>query len=128
MRRFAVGLCATLVLLSGCSGVAQQDASAVAVAFVHADAARECELLAPSTVKAVESGSGTSCAVALPQLNLPRTAEVRRVEVAVESAQVQFDDQVLFLARFPGGWRVTAAGCVRDDPDPALPYKCEVRP
>jgi hypothetical protein len=34
----------------------------------------------------------------------------------------------VFLARFPDGWRVTAAGCVRDDPDPAVPYECEVEP
>ncbi len=36
--------------------------------------------------------------------------------------------QVVFLARFPQGWLVTAAGCHRTDPDPAEPYECEVEP
>jgi hypothetical protein len=49
------------------------------------------------------------------------------VEVAGESAQVRLDGQVIFLAHFPDGWRVTAAGCVREDPDPAVPYECEVQ-
>ncbi len=85
-------------------------------------------MLAPDTLEAVESRSGTDCVTALPRLNLSRSTGVRRVEVAGESAQVQLDDQVVFLARFPDGWRVTAAGCVRDDPDPAIPYDCEVEP
>jgi hypothetical protein len=128
VRAIAVAGCMSLVLVSGCSEVAQQGASAAAVAFVKAEPAQACGLLAPDTADAVESDSGTDCETGLSQLDLPKSAEVRRVEVAVESAQVQFDDQVVFLARFPDGWRVTAAGCVRDDPDPAVPYKCEVKP
>lgn len=128
MRGMTVGCCALLMLLSGCSDAAQQDASGAAVAFVRAGPAQACELLAPNTADAVGSDADTDCATRMSQLDLPRSADVRRVEVAGESAQIQFADQVVFLARFPDGWRVTAAGCVRHDTDPAVPYECEVEP
>jgi hypothetical protein len=116
-----------LILLAGCSSdVAAQGATDAAVAFVRAEPARACGLLAPDTAKRVVKEGG--CAEALAKLKAGTASEVQRVEVAGESAQVRLDGQVVFLARFPDGWRVTAAGCVRDDPDPAVPYECEVEP
>jgi hypothetical protein len=39
-------------------------------------------------------------------------------------AQVRLDDDTVFLAAFPGGWRVVAAGCrPRGE---AEPYDCAV--
>ncbi len=126
MRRPVVGIVA-LLLLAGCSSdVAARDASAAAVAFVRAEPAGACELLAPDTRERVAEKA--DCAQALAKLGLPSASVVRQVEVAGESAQVRLDDQVVFLAHFPDGWRVTAAGCVRDDPDPSVPYTCEVEP
>jgi hypothetical protein len=97
------------------------------VAFAQAEPSRACQLLAPDTAKAVARQSGRSCADALAGSHLPPGSAVRHVEVAGESAQVRLDGQVIFLAHFPDGWRVTAAGCVREDPDPAVPYECEVQ-
>jgi uncharacterized protein YceK len=117
-----------LVLLAGCSDVAAQDATAAARAFVQAAPPEACGLLAPQTARSIAKSAGNECAPALAALDLPTATAVRQVEIAGESAQVQLEDQVVFLAHFPDGWRVTAAGCVRDDPDPAVPYECEVEP
>lgn len=120
---------AALVLLAGCSSdVAAQGAAEAAVAFVRAEPSQACQLLAPDTAEATAEQADGDCAKALADVNVPAASPVRGVEVAGESAQVRLDGQVVFLARFPDGWRVTAAGCVRDDPDPAVPYECEVGP
>lgn len=120
---------AALMLLAGCgSDVAAQGAAEAARAFVRAEPSRACQLLAPGTAEATAKQADGDCGRALAKLDLPEASEVRQVDVAGESAQVRLDGQVVFLARFPDGWRVTAAGCVRDDPDPAVPYECEVGP
>ena len=108
---------------SGCSAAAEQEVRA-AVAALAADPAAACSRLAPDTAEAVAE-SGTDCAAVLARFT---GAAAPQVEVAGESAIARFSDQVVFLARFPQGWLVTAAGCVRDDPDPAVPYDCEVEP
>lgn len=119
----AAGLLA--LLLTGCSGAAEQEAGAAAVAFA-ADPATACDRLAPETAKALAQ-EGTDCGEAMAGFSGGDTA-VLQVEVAGESAFVRLPDQVVFLARFPLGWLVTAAGCVREDADPAAPYDCEVHP
>lgn len=124
----AVVVVAAALALGGCTNVGGQAVEEAAVSFVRAAPTEACALLAPDTLARVEEQAGAPCPDALPGLGLPTGTAVRTVELAVQSAQVQFDDQVLFLARFPDGWRVTAAGCVRDDPDPAVPYECEVEP
>lgn len=128
MRAMAIGIGVGLVLVSGCAEIAQPDASDAAVRFVRAEPAQACELLAPITAEALAKQAGTDCAQALAAADLPGESPIRQAEVAGEGAQVQFSDQVVFLAHFPEGWKVTAAGCVRDDPDPAVPYECEVKP
>jgi hypothetical protein len=126
----AVGF-ATLLALAGCAQVDAPDAAATAVAFASAEPDRACALLAPDTAETLSAHAG-GCPAALADLALPHpgTAAGVAVEVAGESAQVQLPGQVLFLARFPRGWLVTAAGCLRPDPDPdpAVPYECEVEP
>lgn len=117
----ACGLAA--LATSGCSGVAEQEVAA-AVAAIASDPTAACERLAPDTAEAVEE-SGTDCAAALADFT---GGGQPRVEVAGESAIARFADQTIVLARFPQGWLVTAAGCVRTDPDPAVPYDCEVEP
>ncbi len=112
--------------LTGCTGVVDQEAGSAAVAFAEAEPAKACELLAPDTLEKLEQNSGKKCEEALAELALPDGTDLQGVSVAGESAQVRLADQVMFLARFPEGWLVTAAGCERDDPDPAVPYRCEV--
>ena len=116
---------AVLAALGGCSQVAEQEAAAAATAFA-ADPSAGCGRLAPDTAKTLaEAGD---CPGSLPSGLFGQDDTVLEVEVAGESAIVRFPRQVIFLARFPQGWLVTAAGCVRDDPDPAAPYECEVHP
>ena len=118
---------AAMLLASGCSAeVSQEEAAAVALAFIRAEPAQACRLLAPETRKSLEAESRQDCALALPELKLGSDQSVQSIEVAGESSQVRFGDQALFLARFPDGWLVTAAGCRRSEPDPAVPYDCEV--
>ncbi len=124
--RGAVVIAVCALALTGCSGVADQEAGAAAAAFAGAPPAQACDLLAPDTVDKLEQTSGKGCQEALTALGLPTGTQVEGVTVAGESAQVRLAGQVVFLARFPQGWLVTAAGCERDDPDPAVPYQCEV--
>lgn len=117
------------LLLAGCSSdVAAQSAAEAAQAFLRAGPGQACARLAPDTAEAVAKQADGDCGQALADLDLPDASEVQRVEVAGESAQVRLDGQVVFLARFADGWKVTAAGCVREDPDPAVPYECQVKP
>lgn len=117
------------LLLVGCSAaVPMGEAAAVAQRFASASPADACGLLAPETLTKLEQRSGKSCADAIVGFDLAGGEAVQRVEVAGESAQVRLAGQVVFLARFPQGWLVTAAGCQKPDPDPAEPYECEVEP
>ena len=114
-----------MLLLAGCSGASgPAEASAAAAAFVAASPAQACLLLAPRTAAALERDGG--CAQRLAELDLPASSQVLSVEVAGRSAQVRFAGPTMFLARFAEGWRITAAGCRRSDPDPEIPYDCEV--
>lgn len=124
--RGAVVIAVCALALTGCSGVADQEAGSAAAAFAGAEPAKACELLAPDTLDKLEQSSGKKCEEALAALKLPTGTGVEGVTVAGESAQVKLADQVVFLARFPQGWLVTAAGCEHDDPDSAVPYQCEV--
>lgn len=115
-------------LLTGCSAdVAAEQATAAALQFVAAEPVQACSLLAPQTLRTFERDRGP-CPSAMAGLELPRGGQVQAAEVAVQSAQVRLSDQVIFLARFGEHWLVTAAGCRQTDPDPAVPYECEVAP
>lgn len=130
VRRGAGILLAALWLpMAGCSGdPTQQAVISTAVDFVAQTAGNACELLAPSTAQELTEETGKACPVALKDLALPRGTTVRRSELAGEMALVEFDEQTVFLAHFPNGWRVRAAGCRRVDLDPAIPYDCQVEP
>jgi hypothetical protein len=120
---------AAVVLMAGCSaGVPQQEAAAVAQRFASAAPEEACRMLAPETLAHLERRSGVGCGRALAELGSTTGGSVLQVEVAGQSAQVRLESQVLFLARFPQGWLVTAAGCKKSDPDPAVPYECGVEP
>ena len=134
VKRTIRGCCAgaaaaLLIVVSACSAAPERaDLVDAATRFVAASPGEACDLLAPDTRAALERRTGVSCARALADRGLPTSTTVEGVEVAGQSGQVRLDGQVLFLARFPDGWRVTAAGCRRGDPDPAVPYECVVEP
>jgi hypothetical protein len=115
--------------LGGCgAGVERDEAAAAAGAFtasVAVDPSAACRLLAPSTLESVEK-DGESCPEALAGSGVTAGGEPTSVAVAGHSAQVRYRGDTVFLALFDEGWRVTAAGCRRDDPDPSVPYDCTV--
>ena len=115
--------------LAGCGAdVEREEAAAAAGAFtasVAGDPSAACALLAPSTLESVEK-DGESCPQALASSGVTAGGEPTSVAVAGHSAQVRYPGDTVFLALFDDGWRVTAAGCRREAPDPAVPYDCTV--
>ena len=106
----------------------EPEASAVAqrfLALAQSDTQAACALLAPQTVQHLQDDGG-SCPKGLQAAQPPGADTVRRVTVAIDSAQVVMGNQAVFLARYDHGWRVTAAGCKRESSDDAIPYSCTV--
>ena len=115
-----------LLVLTGCSGLGaaeKEEAGAAAVSFYRLlgqDPASACGVLAPGTLHEVEASG--PCEEAMS--DLPQASRVSHVDVYGKQAMVTLDGDVAFLALFPGGWRVTAAGCV---PVAERPYECSVK-
>jgi hypothetical protein len=128
-NRHHIALClgATVLAASGCASVGDRAdaASAVAVRLLDAvavgDGAAACAILAPDTARTVAKEQ--PCPEAILDQDLPRPGTVVGAEVYGQWAQVRLDDDTVFLAAFPGGWRVVAAGCT---PRAGKPYQCSV--
>jgi len=116
--------------LCGCSDVGRRKASAGEVAgrlltaVADKDGAGACATLAPDTAAELVQSEGTPCAEAILGEDLPAPATVRGAEVYGQWAQVRLTDDTIFLAVFPGGWRVVAAGCT---PRKSRPYDCTLQ-
>lgn len=126
--------------LSGCGGVQEREDAAVAAVFrFHeslrtSDTARGCAALAPGTRDELEQTAELPCARALPDAGLPDAGlsaaglsaadDVRVVDVYGRQARVVTRRDTLFLSAFPGGWKITAAGCTER---PHMPYQCLVK-
>ncbi len=111
-------------LLTGCSGLQEDEVGRVAGAFEDPAATPEerCALLAPSTLQTLEAEESAPCADVIGQVPLPGGA-VETVEVWGGQAQVRLTGDTVFLTETPTGWRVTAAAC---EPRGEMPYDCEV--
>jgi hypothetical protein len=119
-----------LVLLSGCADVGSREASAsdIAVRLLNAvdvkDGVAACAVLAPDTAAELEQSARKPCAEAVLDEDLPAPATVSGTDVYGQWAQVRLSDDTMFLAVFPGGWRVVAAGCT---PRRSRPYDCALQ-
>lgn len=127
--RALTAVLATL-LTTACSGIGTSEAGDVeraALAF-HQDLGAQpgsaCGLLAPGTLQELESSEGP-CAGSIGEQEIPHATAVVDVEVYGKQAMVELDEDVVFLAHFPAGWRVTAAGCVPQGE--RRPFDCAVK-
>jgi hypothetical protein len=108
---------AAILLLAGCSSIPDRKsaASGVAVGMLTAVAAGNgvsaCAALAPETLHELEQSAEQPCAQAILDEDLPQPGEVTGADVYGQRAQVRLADDTVFLAVFPDGWRVVAAGC-----------------
>ncbi|RLK23872.1 hypothetical protein DER29_1757 [Micromonospora sp. M71_S20] len=128
--RFAgavVGAALTVMTVAGCGAVTDRADAAAAVttrmldAVAGRDGTAACAVLAPDTVAELEQSADKPCAEAILAEDLPEPGAVVATDVYGQRAQVRLDGDTVFLAVFPGGWRVVAAGCTaRGD----KPYDC----
>lgn len=115
-------------VLAGCNGPGAEAAGTAAEMFeklAPTDAASACDLLSGHTREALEKQAKQQCSDALGGADLPDPSDVRSVDVYGHDAKVVLGNDVLFLARFPEGWRVTAAGCKAGETEDE-PYDCDV--
>jgi hypothetical protein len=131
MKRLSLALAAAgLLTLAGCGSVGgrEQAASAVAARLLSAvdakDGAGACAVLAPDTIAELEDSAGKSCPEAILDDDLPKPGPVTGSRVYGQWAQVHLSDDTVFLAVFPAGWRVVAAGC---RPRGDRPYDCTLQ-
>ena len=116
-------------VLAGCGpGSGEDAASKVAVRLLDAlqrrDGATACAVLAPDTATQLEQSTGATCPEAILGEGLPAAGAVRQVDVYGQWARVVLTEDAVFLATFPDGWRVVAAGC---RPQGERPYDCLLR-
>lgn len=118
-----------LLVVAGCAGVRERSDAAASVAVrmltavVSDDGAAACDVLAPETLAELEKSAGQPCVEAILAEDLSPPGEVRESRVYGQWAQVRLSEDTVFLAVFPGGWRVVAAGCT---PRGDRPYDCEL--
>ncbi|GAA0913042.1 hypothetical protein GCM10009557_86930 [Virgisporangium ochraceum] len=128
MRTVTVVVAVCLVL-AGCGSLSERESAAVRVteAFLTAvtdgDGAAACGALTPDAVTRLEDTSGEPCADAVLDEDLPAPAPATDTDVYGQWARVRLGPQAVFLAMFPGGWRIDAAGC---EPRGERPYDCAV--
>jgi len=118
-----------ILALAGCApaGDRARAAAATAVRFLRAvgdgDGAAACAMLAPGTAEELERSGERPCAEAILAAGLPGPGAAGETSVYGQWAQVRLTGDTVFLATFPGGWRVVAAGCT---PRGDRPYDCTV--
>jgi len=123
-------VCVAALAAGGCGSADRRADAAAGVAVrlrqavAAGDGATACALLAPETAAELAESPGPTCATAIVAEDLPARGAARGADVYGQWAQVWLDDDTVFLAAFPGGWRVVAAGCrARGGNEP---YDCAV--
>lgn len=132
MRQPVRAAAASLMLagtLCGCGGGERADAAARAAVAFHAawarqDGATACGMLAAETAAEVAESAQRPCARGVLEEELSPDGRVRSTAVWGRAAQVRLGTDTLFLALFPDGWKVQAAGC---SARAGKPYDCTVR-
>ncbi|GAA3387025.1 hypothetical protein [Streptomyces roseoviridis] len=130
----AIGVLAVLAAVSACGTLPERrdEVTAEVTRFEQALRAgqheRLCAALAPATREELEQSAESRCGQAIGRAigerELSAAGAVRTVDVYGDQARVVLEGDTLFLAHFPTGWKVTAAGC---RPRPQRPYACEIK-
>jgi hypothetical protein len=114
------------LLLAGCASVEQRSDAAETTArrFLQAvadgDGQTACGVLAPQTEAEIDA----PCAEGIVGEALTAPSDRADSQVYGQRALVRFAEDTVFLAVFPDGWRVVAAGC---EPRGERPYDCAVQ-
>jgi hypothetical protein len=87
------------------------------------DGTAACDILAERTRSQVEKSAQQPCDQAIVDEDIPSVGDAQQVNSFGVAAQVHFRGETTFLSRFRDGWRVVAAGCMRQ-PDGL--YDCQV--
>jgi hypothetical protein len=113
---------------TACGATEDGDVSAVAEGFSTAvgdgDGEAACGMLSSEVRTELEQSTGVACPEAILDEGLSSISPVESSRVYGTMAIVQGDGDTMFLSRFPSGWRVIAAGCVRTRQ--ADQYDCSV--
>jgi hypothetical protein len=121
---------AAVVAVAGCGSLPPQSSAAARVAeqfraaMQRSDGSAACRLLAPDTASAVVQSTGKPCPEGIVTVEVGGTGRPTEVDAYGQNAWVVFPDDTVFLANFPAGWRLTAAGCT---PRGDRPYNCLVK-
>jgi hypothetical protein len=129
-RQAAVIAIASLLLIGGC-GTADREADVTEVsdrfhaALEAGDGSAACARLSSETAAKLERSEGAPCDEAILELDLPAGARAAGAEVYVTSASADLGEAgAVFFDEGPGGWRISAAGCVPSEADQL--YDCEL--
>jgi hypothetical protein len=118
----AAGAVAAVLLVSGCGDQAAGDVTRLAVQFHQAvqqhDFRGACELLSDEVRSSLDD-----CATELAQADIPEASGGASAQVFGQNGIVSWPSDTVFVSRFPGGWKVIAAGC---EPRLDRPYDCAV--
>jgi hypothetical protein len=120
----------TAFVLTGCAAAQDRPAENAAARFADAvakgDGPAACRLLAPRTKSELESSAGEPCrdSVIQEMESRPDGPDGEGAEVFGTAARVSTSRDTMFLARFQGGWKVSAAGCT---PTPSGIYECVLK-
>ncbi|MFI1935801.1 hypothetical protein ACH44C_01190 [Streptomyces purpureus] len=127
IARLAVLTLVVGVPLTGCA-VPQDRLEAVrkaterfATLHTAGDFRAACALLTPAAREEAVHNGGPTCAQALADAELPEPGAIRSTDVYGRQARVELATDTYFLTSFPGGWRISAAGCT---PREGRPYRC----
>jgi hypothetical protein len=125
-----LGWLALAAALGGCSSLGPDTAGAAGaaqafhVATASGDGSAACSRLSARVVAELAQSARTPCEQAVLAADVPSASKVRDVQVWGGRGMVVLDHDVVFVAEFDGGWRVTAAGC---SPRKDRPYDCSVK-
>jgi hypothetical protein len=110
-----MGAALAALCCTGCGDGGADKPRSVAASFENAlgagDGDAACALLAPATLSELEQSSGSPCARAILDQDLPSASSPPDAVAYGSMAQVRYAEETLFLSQFDGDWRVLAAGC-----------------